>query len=176
MNEKLKEILSTSLYLLGVVIVTLLFIKSVGQKTVVIGDSMNDTLIDGDRLILNKISYRFNETERFDIIVFPFRDGSGKNYVKRIIGLPGETVQLTENGEILINGEVLEENYGREVIKRFGSSLEPYTLAKDEYYVLGDNRNDSDDSRYTVGPVHRREILGKVWIRILPFKSFGKVR
>ena len=176
MNDKLREVLNTSLYLLGVVLVTLLIIKFVGQKTVVYGDSMNNTLFDGNWLVLDKISYRFHEPERFDIIVFPFRDGSNKNYVKRIIGLPGETVQLTEEGKILINGEVLEESYGLEVIKRFGNMLEPYTLAKDEYFVLGDNRNDSEDSRYSVGPVHRKEILGKVWIRIKPLKSFGRVK
>ena len=176
MNDKLREALSTSIYFLVVIVLTLLVIKFVGQKTVVYGDSMNDTLFDGNHLILNKISYRFHEPERFDIVVFPFRDGSGKNYVKRVIGLPGETIQLTESGDILIDGEVLEENYGREVIKKFGSLLEPLTLADDEYFVMGDNRNDSEDSRFSVGPVHRSEIIGKVWIRIYPLKDFGVVR
>lgn len=176
MNSKLKEVLSTSLYLLIVVIVSFLFIKFVAQRTEVIGESMRETLQDGDNLILDKISYRFHDPERFDIVVFPFRNGSGKNYIKRIIGLPGETVQITLEGTILINGEPLEESYGREVIEDPGNALEPFTLGPDEYFVMGDNRNNSEDSRFdAVGAVKRDEILGKVWIRIYPFDSFGKV-
>ena len=176
MNDKLREALGTSIYFLVVIVVTLLVIKFVGQKTVVYGDSMNNTLFDGNHLIFNKISYRFHEPERFDIVVFPFRDGSGKNYVKRVIGLPGETIQLTESGDILIDGEVLEENYGREVIKKFGSLLEPMTLADDEYFVMGDNRNDSFDSRYyEVGNVKREKIIGRAWMRVYPFNKIGLV-
>ena len=101
MNEKLKEILSMSLYLLGVLIISFLIIRFVGQRTRVNGSSMMNTLYDGDNLILNKISYNFHDPERFDVVVFPFRDKSGKNYIKRVIGLPGETVQIDESGQIL---------------------------------------------------------------------------
>ena len=94
MSDKLREALSTSLYFLVVIGISFLIIKYVGQRTVVIGDSMMETLYDGDNLILNKISYRFKEPERFDVIVFPYRNGSGKNYIKRVIGLPGETIQI----------------------------------------------------------------------------------
>ena len=102
MNKKLKDFLSTSLYLLCVLGVCLLLLKYVGQRTDVFGRSMMPTLQDGNSIILDKISYRFNDTERFDIIVFPFRDSSGKNYIKRIIGLPGETVQIDPEGNIYI--------------------------------------------------------------------------
>lgn len=179
MNAKLKEALSTSIYFLCVILTCYLLIKFVGQRTVVIGDSMNDVLVDGDNLILNKISYRFHDPERFDIVIFPFRNDPSKNYIKRVIALPGETIQILEDGTILIDGEVLEENYGREVIRldRIGNCAEPFELGPDEYFVMGDNRNDSEDSRFDkVGRVKRSEIIGKVWIRVYPFSKFGKIR
>ena len=111
MNSKLKELLSTSIYLLVVLVLTLLVITYVGQRTKVIGSSMESTLSDGDNLIVDKISYRFKEPERFDIIVFPFRYAEKTYYIKRIIGLPGETVFIDENGSIFIDGEVLNEYY-----------------------------------------------------------------
>lgn len=180
MNKEnvLKEILSTSIYLLCVIGIAFLIIKFVGQRTEVIGDSMNNTLYNGDNLILNKISYRFHEPERYDIVVFPFRDGSRKNYIKRVIGLPGETIRLSSDGKIYINGEELTDDiYGLEVFEKAGNAASPITLGDDEYFVMGDNRNNSEDSRFdVVGKVKRSEIIGKVWIRIFPFKSFGRVK
>lgn len=175
MNEKLKEFLSTTIYLLFVVAFSYCLVRFVGQRTEVIGKSMMPTLMDGDNLILNKIGYRFHEPERFDIVIFPFRNGSGKNYIKRVIGLPGETIQIDLDGVIYIDGEVLEESYGREVIRDPGSAINPITLGDGEYYVLGDNRNDSEDSRFSVGIVYREEIIGKAWVRIWPFATFGRV-
>ena len=139
---------------------------------------MNNTLYNGDNLILNKISYRFHEPERYDIVVFPFRDGSKKNYIKRVIGLPGETIRLSSDGKIYINGEELTDDvYGLEVFEKAGNAASPITLGDDEYFVMGDNRNNSEDSRFdVVGKVKRSEIIGKVWIRIFPFKSFGRVK
>ena len=96
MNKALKEILSTGIYLLIVLGLTYLVIMYVGQRTEVNGESMAPTLSDGDNLIVDKISYRFNEPERFDIIVFPFQHKKDTFYIKRIIGLPGETVEITE--------------------------------------------------------------------------------
>lgn len=173
--EKLKEILGTTVYFLCVIVFAFLILKFVGQRTEVIGRSMMPTLMDGDNLILNKISYRFHEPERFDIIVFPYRNGDHKNFIKRVIGLPGDTIQIDMDGVIYINGEALEEGYGAEVIKDPGAAVNPITLNEDEYFVLGDNRNNSEDSRFSVGVVYRKEILGKVWIRITPFSTFGKV-
>ena len=176
MNSKLKEFLSTSLYLLIVVIVSFCIVKFVGQRTEVIGSSMLPTLEDGNNLILDKISYRFSEPERFDVIVFPFRDATGKSYIKRIIGLPGENVRIDENGNIFINEELLEETYGREVMKNPGIAINGITLSENQYFVLGDNRNNSEDSRFpAVGAVSRDEILGRAWLRVWPFNEFGFV-
>lgn len=182
-NHKiLKEVLSTSLYLLGVLLLTWLVITFVGQRTVVKGASMEPTLYGtdvnnpdkaGDNLIVDKLTYRFSDPKRFDIIVFPYKY-SDEYYIKRIIGLPGETVQIDEQGNIYINGEILREGYGKEIILNPGIASEPITLGEDEYFVMGDNRNNSADSRTaSVGNIHRDEIIGRAWLRIWPLSRFG---
>lgn len=176
MNKKLKDILSNSIFFLCVILLSFLIIKFVGQRTVVIGPSMMPTLEDGNNLIIDKISYRFHEPERFDIVIFPFRNNSGNTYIKRVIGLPGETVRIDTDGVIYINDEVLQESYGREIIQNPGNALEGVTLKEGEYYVLGDNRNDSEDSRFSVGVVYRREIVGRAVFRIWPFAEMGPVK
>ena len=142
-----REIFSMMFYLIFVVAATLLIIRFVGQRTEVSGHSMEDTLDDGDNLIVDKLTYRFRDPVRYDIIVFPYKYKEDTYYIKRIIGLPGEMVQITEEGNILINGEILEESYGREIMKSPGIAADPIILGEDEYFVLGDNRNASADSR-----------------------------
>ncbi len=177
MNKKLKEILSTSVYLLVVLVLTFLAVTYVGQRTKVQGASMEPTLSDGDNLIVDKISYRFEDPQRFDIIVFPFRYKEKTYYIKRIIGLPGETIYIDENGSIFIDGEVLQESYGKEVIVDSGRAFEPVTLGDDEYFVMGDNRNNSSDSRDpVVGNIHRDELIGKAWMRIWPLDQAGMIK
>jgi signal peptidase I len=176
-SKKLKEILSTSLYLLVVLALTFLIVTYVGQRTKVIGSSMEPMLEDGDNLIVDKISYRFEEPRRFDIIVFPFRYEEKTYYIKRIIGLPGETVYIDESGAVYINGEVLKESYGKETIIDPGRAFEPVVLGEDEYFVMGDNRNNSSDSRDpVVGNIHRDEFIGKAWMRIWPLDKLGMIK
>ena len=138
---------------------------------------MEPMLTNGDNLIVDKISYRFQDPERYDIIVFPFKYEEKTYYIKRIIGLPGETVQIDDAGNIYIDGELLEESYGKEVINDSGRASEPITLQDDEYFVLGDNRNDSSDSRVeSVGNIKRDDIIGRAWVRIYPFDSIGVLK
>ena len=171
----LQEILNVSLYLLIVLILTLLVVRFVGERTRVNGDSMETTLSDGDNLIVNKIQYRFSQPERFDIVVFSFKYANQTYYIKRIIGLPGETVQIKDS-VIYINDEPLEESYGIEAMKDAGMASEKIKLGKNEYFVLGDNRNRSVDSRDpSVGAVAKSSIIGKAWLRIYPFYKFGGV-
>lgn len=177
MKKVLKEILSTSLYLLFVLCAVYLVIHFVGQRTQVQGSSMEPKLSSEDNLIVDKISYRFHEPERFDIVVFPFRYEENTFYIKRVIGLPGETIRIDETGNILINGEVLEESYGKEVIQNPGRAYDDIVLADDEYFLMGDNRNNSTDSRDpSVGNVRRDEIIGRAWLRIWPLNKFGFIK
>ena len=176
MNRIMRELLNTAIYLLCVLGAVWLVITFVGQRTEVEGASMENTLHNGDNLIVDKLSYRFHDPERFDIIVFPFQLQDNTYYIKRIIGLPGETVQIMDDGSIYINGEKLEENYGMEVIKpeTIGRAAEPIELGDDEYFVMGDNRNNSSDSRTDmVGNITRENIIGKAWLRIWPVSDFG---
>ncbi len=172
-RNPLKELVGMLIYMGIVLGVTFLIITFVGQRTHVSGESMENTLDDGDQLIVDKITYRFRDPERFDIIVFPFHYKENTYYIKRIIGLPGETVQVAD-GMIYIDGKILEESYGREVMQDPGIAAEPITLGEDEYFVLGDNRNQSSDSRDpSVGLIHKDEIIGRAWLRIWPLDSFG---
>ncbi|HWT75511.1 MAG TPA: signal peptidase I [Mobilitalea sp.] len=146
------------------------------QRTIVDGASMENTLHDGEQLYVEKLSYHFDALKRFDIIVFyPYGRENEEYYVKRIIGLPGETVQII-GSNIYIDGKKLEEHYGKEPIMDPGRAEDPIKLGDDEYFVLGDNRNISKDSRYDdVGNVKKENIGGRVIFRIKPLSKFGLV-
>lgn len=175
-NKIGRELLGWVVYILVIVVVTFFINTFVGQRTRVDGRSMETTLSHGDNLIVDKISYRFKEPERYEIIVFPYQYKENTYYIKRIIGLPGETVQVA-NGKAYINGQELDENYGNEEMLDPGIAKEPITLGDDEYFVLGDNRNHSSDSREaSVGVLHRKDLLGRAWIRIWPLNQFGVIK
>jgi signal peptidase I len=147
------------------------------QRTIVDGASMENHLYNADQLYVEKLSYRFNALNRYDIIVFyPYGRENEEYYVKRIIGLPGETVQIIGE-DIYINGKILKENYGKEPIQDPGRAVDPIVLAKDEYFVLGDNRNNSRDSRFDdVGNVKKENIGGRAIFRIKPLSRFGPLK
>ncbi len=168
----IRAVLEMILYFALVAGITFLIIHFVGQRTVVNGVSMQPTLSDGDNLIVDKLSYRFRDPDRFDIIVFP--QGDGRYFIKRIIGLPGENIRIDEDGSIYIDGEKLSESYGKEVIQDPGLAKDGIELGADEYFVLGDNRNDSMDSRMAeVGRIAGDRIMGRAWLRIYPFDEIG---
>lgn len=152
--------------------------RYVMERVYVKGDSMETTLQNMDNLLVEKVSRYFGALDRFDIVVFypneEYKE-EDKYYIKRIIGLPGETVQI-KGQTILINGEVLEETYGSSEMETAGIAAEPLVLGEDEYFVLGDNRAVSIDSRSSgVGIVPLSRIGGKIVIRIFPFRKFGTV-
>ena len=172
-----KELLSLIIYIGVVVLLCYFIINFVGCRSRVDGDSMETTLHDGDNLWVDKLSYTFGDPERFDVIIFNYDEDT--TYVKRIIGLPGETVRIDQNGNIYINEQLLKEDYGNAVIEatKLGRASQPVVLGPDEYFVLGDNRNNSSDSRWAdVGNVQREDIIGKVVLRIYPFSSFGVIK
>ena len=171
-----RSLIGWLLYLLVIIGLAYLIVTFVGQRTKVSGPSMQNTLHNGDNLIVDKLSYRFHNPERYDIIVFPIKFEENTFYIKRIIGLPGETVQV-KDGYTYINGKKLTSDiYGKEVMDEPGIAEEPIKLGSDEYFVLGDNRNNSEDSRYAdMGNVKKRNIIGKVWFIASPWSRFGFV-
>ena len=177
MKAFIKELLITSVYILGALLAAFLIVRFVGIRTEVHGNSMNDTLVNGENLIVDKISYRFSNPARYDVVVFPYRHDKSVHYIKRVIGLPGETIFIDKDGNIFINDILLNESYGREVIRDPGRAAEAITLGLDEYFVLGDNRNNSSDSRDpAVGNILRSELVGKAWVRIWPLSRIGFIR
>ena len=170
----LKKIVDTGIFLLIVLTLTYLTVTYVAQRTIVHNVSMQKTLYEGDNLITDKLTYRLREPERFEIICF--RSESEKHdLIKRIIGLPGETVQILD-GEIYINGEVVADREGLKPASYAGRAEYEITLGSDEYFVMGDNRDESIDSRYEeVGNVKRGSIVGRAFFRIYPFQKFGIV-
>lgn len=142
-----------------------------GSRVEVTGSSMNPVLNSGDVVLMDRLSYDFGEPERFDIAVFSVGD-SGYN-LKRIIGLPGETVQI-KNNRIYIDGALLTAEASIATVTIAGAAEYPIELGADEYFLLGDNRESSEDSRFAgVGNVKREQIEGKAWLKFQPFSEMG---
>lgn len=140
-------------------------------KAVVPTESMEPTIMIGDKMIGNRLSYLFSDPDRGDIIIFKFSET--ENYVKRIIGLPGETVTL-KDGKVFIDGVVLEEDYIHGQITE-PQDQDTYVVPEDSYFMLGDNRVNSADSRYWDDPfISKDAIKGKVWFRYSP--SWGTIK
>lgn len=174
----MKEIVTLCVCVLIALVLAIVIVKYVGQKTEVSGDSMNDTLVNGQQLIIDKLTYRNHEPERYDIVVFPESDTT--TFVKRIIGLPGETVSIKE-GFVYVDGQMLSDDvYGKESITKdnyYRLEDSTVTLGENEYFVMGDNRNNSKDSRdYEIGNVTKDQFIGKVVFRIWPIKDIGVVK
>ena len=175
MKEIIKELAGWLLYIVLIIALTWTVVTFVGQRTEVSGSSMETTLSDKDQLIVDKMTYRFRDPKRYDIVVFPYQYQDNTYYIKRIIGLPGETVQIL-SGMVYIDGVRLDEHYGNEIMENPGIAEEPLTLGEDEYFVLGDNRNNSSDSRASdVGLIHRKDLIGRAWIRVWPLSQIGVI-
>ena len=140
------------------------------EKTNMVGDSMEETLSDQDTILINKMAYFRKGPARYDVIVFEVSGREHSFYcIRRVVGLPGETVCIRD-GYVYINDEKLDEPINVEEIYIEGLGLDGITLDEDEYFVLGDNRNDSEDSRFAnIGNVVNTQIIGKAWLRLNKF-------
>lgn len=149
------------------VFLAFVIIFSIGMRTSVIGDSMEPALYNGQEILMNRIVYRISTPKRGDVIVFlPNGNQNSHFYVKRVVGLPGETVQIRE-GNVYINGLMLAEDDRFDKIVDPGIALNELLLASDEFFVLGDNRNSSEDSRSgNIGAVKKDTIIGKAWFHL----------
>lgn len=164
----------------GAVAVFLAFVLvfSVGMRTSVIGDSMEPALHNGQEILMNRILYRISTPRRGDVVVFlPNGNQNTHFYVKRVVGLPGETVQIRD-GSVYIDGVLLEENELFDKIADPGIAQNELLLASDEFFVLGDNRNSSEDSRSgNIGAVKKNDIVGKAWFHMAAQNdSMGRIK
>ncbi len=173
------RIRSVMLWVVEIVIVLLLaalFAIFMCKSIVVQEGSMEPTLEAGNEVLINTAAYRFSSPKRGDIIAFRLGDDTSSSvHIKRIIGLPGETVLINE-GQVYIDGVPYSED-DMPAMENSGVAEKTVTLGEDEYFVLGDNRNSSEDSRYsTIGMVQEDDIIGKIWFRTGPLSEIGLIR
>ncbi len=175
--ELLQEILGWVFQIVLVCFAAFLIVWFFGHKVSAIGNSMSPQLNNGDITLVNRLVYETRKPRRGEIIAFkPNGNENSHYYMRRVIGLPGETITYSD-GKILIDGEVLKEKYDTTKIEEAGLLEEAVTLKQSEYFVLGDDRQNSEDSRVeNIGNVKKSEIAGKVWFVVSPMKHFGFVR
>lgn len=174
------EYVKSMVFTVIAMVVIYIILSFVGQRTVVSGNSMYPRLKNNDNILVNKLAYKVGDVERFDVVIFPhYNEAIGKEvfYVKRVIGLPGEMVRV-DKGLIYINGELLTEYYGcydEELPYYNGIAGEEIYVGEDEYFVLGDNRNNSEDSR-TFGCIKKDDLTGKAFLKVYPFSDISYVK
>ncbi len=147
------------------------------QSVTMVGQSMEPVLTNQDVVLLNKRAYTFQEPKRYDIVAFKLKEDTDAYFnIKRIVGLPGETIQI-KNGKIFVDGNVLTDLPFEDLIMTEGVALDGVTLGENEYFVIGDNCNNSEDSRYVnIGNISEKEISGKVIFRIAPRDAIGFIK
>ena len=171
-TNRLRLVVGWMVDVIVVISIAWFLVFSMGTQIHVSGQSMDPMLSKGETVLMNRLSCRISKPERLDIVVF---EKDGKYNIKRVVGLPGETVQI-QSGLLTIDGKVLDAPDGLERVDLAGLAENPVVLKKDEYFLLGDNRENSEDSRFpNVGNVKRRQIKGRVWFRFKPFARFGLI-
>ena len=175
--DLLREVIVWTFQIAVVCLLAFVCVHYFGQRVSVIGDSMNPELKNGNITLISKAAYTMGKPKRGDVVAFKPNGNEGSHYyIKRIVALPGETVEVVE-GKIVVNGREIKERYETTEIEELGILSEPVTLKNNEYFVLGDDRQNSEDSRSAdIGSVKRSEIDGKVWFVVSPGKTFGFVR
>lgn len=168
LNSKLlKDIFEVLVGCAAAFLLAFVIVYSVGMRTSMIGDSMEPTLYNAQEILISRFSYKLSVPKRGDVIVF-LPNGNQKThyYVKRVVGLPGETIQI-KNGYVYIDGVLLEEEDLYDRMSDAGIAVNELELANDEFFVLGDNRNSSEDSRSgNIGPVKKNTIIGRAWFHM----------
>lgn len=172
-KDKVQKIIK-ELYPYVIVVIIVVLIRSfLVTPAIVDGVSMEPTLQDNNVVILNKLNYKLNDIERFDVVVIKWKD---EKIIKRVIGLPGEHVEY-KNNNLYVDGFLVNEEFKH--AETFNFKLENIgykTIGGDKYFVVGDNRLDSNDSRFEVGLVDKQDILGRVNLRIFPINKISKVK
>ena len=173
-NQKLAQGVRWGFQILVVVVFGIMTAMCLFSTVAMQEGSMEPTFSTGNKFLVNKVIYKFSEPKRGDIIVFKTSpDDDASLHIKRVIGLPGETIQIRD-GQILIDGVTYREGRDLPKISNPGLATNEVYLESDEYFVLGDNRNNSEDSRYgDIGNINKKYIVGKVWFVISPKDKFG---
>ncbi|MCR5108869.1 MAG: signal peptidase I [Lachnospiraceae bacterium] len=172
-NSLVKSILDTGIFLFTVLIITYLCLTFVTQRTEVKGTSMEPTLYEGDNIMIDKLSYHFRSPKRKEVICF-YSENKKEILIKRVIGLPGETVRI-EGGGIFIDGKEINDYIGG--LNYAGRAVNDVVLSEDEFFVIGDNRQDSIDSRYQeIGNIKKDKILGRAFWLFYPFDRIRMVK
>ncbi len=173
----LKEIVSWVVEIAIVLMMAFVLVYFIGMRTSVVGQSMSETLENGDQILVNRFMYKMIGPKADDVVVFlPNGNEKSHYYVKRVIGVPGDTVQI-KDGRIYVNGTEFTEKIDAAAIEDAGLATDAVTLEDDEYFVLGDNRNNSEDSRYAnIGNIKREYIVGKAWFVISTGDRFGFIK
>jgi signal peptidase I len=163
--RRLKEVSIWAAQILAVMLVALLFVSGFGIRSTVVGQAMADNLNSGDQVFINKVAYLISNPKSGDIIVFlPNGNEKSHYYVRRVVGVLGDRVQI-KNGVLYINGALYEEVNEVASMEEAGIAEKEILLGEDEYFVLGDNRNNSEDSRYAnIGNIKKKYIVGKAWL------------
>lgn len=174
-NPILRNILELVFFALLAILVFFALRTFIFRNASVIGSSMSPTLSHGDMVIINRLSYYFISPQAGDIVAFPYQGDPSEIYIKRVIGMPGDIINF-ENGHFYINDERLRDPFSTIPVFAMGDVVFPITVEQGHFFVLGDNRNVSKDSRFTsVGNVPESDMIGKALIRIWPLGSFGVV-
>jgi signal peptidase I len=174
-TSKLDEILDFLKTLIIAFVIVFVIKIFVLDATRVDGNSMNNTLHNNDMLFVNKIGKHFGPYKRGDIIILEAPDFPGRLYIKRIVGLPGDTIAL-KDGKVYLNDELMNENYTSTDVTLQTSDRDEWYMFDNEYFVMGDNRlpGESNDSR-NFGPITKDRIVGHAFLRFYPFNDFGFV-
>ena len=172
-----REVLSWIVELVVVIGLAYVLVSFFGIRTNVVGQAMEQTLENDDDIVVNKFAYIISKPKQGDVIVFlPNGNKKSHYYVRRVVAVPGDTVQI-KDGALYVNDELYKESTDVASMEDAGIASDAVKLEKDEYFVLGDNRNNSEDSRYAnIGNVKRDYIIGKAWFRFSGLGSFGTIK
>ena len=180
MDSTFRPVINFISHIIVVIILAWFIVYGYGNGLVNVGQSMEPTINAEETVLIDRVRYRFSRPSRYDIICFRLREPEtvyeNEISIKRIVGLPGETVQIVD-GDIYINNQKLEPDMDLPETALPGIASDPVLLGENEYFVLGDNRPASEDSRYEkIGNIPLQDITGRVWLRIRPISEIGFIR